>query len=45
MTDAIMQAHNHAVIPVVNTLIGGIVKVIVNYILVGNPDIAITRCV
>lgn len=42
MTDAIMQAHNHAVIPVVNTLIGGIVKVIVNYILVGNPDIAIT---
>ena len=26
----------------VNTLIGGIVKVIVNYILVGNPDIAIT---
>lgn len=38
MTDAIMQAHNHAVIPVVNTLIGGIVKVIVNYILVGNPD-------
>ena len=42
MTDAIMQAHNHAVIPVVNTLIGGIVKVIVNYILVGNPDSAIT---
>ena len=42
MTDAIMQAHNHAVIPVINTLIGGIVKVIVNYILVGNPDIAIT---
>ena len=42
MTDAIMQAHNHAVVPVINTLIGGIVKVIVNYILVGNPDIAIT---
>lgn len=42
MTDAIMQAHNHAVIPVINTLIGGVVKVIVNYILVGNPDIAIT---
>ena len=42
MTDAIMQAHNHAVIPVINTLIGGVIKVIVNYILVGNPDIAIT---
>lgn len=41
MTTAIMQAHNHMVIPVVNTLIGGIVKVIVNYILVGNPNIAI----
>lgn len=41
MTTAIMQAHNHMVLPVINTLIGGIVKVIVNYILVGNPDIAI----
>lgn len=41
MTDAIMQAHNHAVIPVINTLIGGLVKVLVNYILVGNPDIGI----
>ena len=41
MTTAIMQAHNHMVIPVINTLIGGIVKVIVNYILVGNPSIAI----
>lgn len=41
MTTAIMQAHNHMVIPVVNTLIGGVVKVIVNFILVGNPNIAI----
>lgn len=41
MTTAIMQAHNHMVIPVVNTLIGGLVKVVVNFILVGNPDIAI----
>ena len=41
MTTAIMQAHNHMVIPVVNTLIGGVLKVIVNYILVGNPDIGI----
>lgn len=41
MTTAIMQAHNHMVIPVINTLIGGLVKVVVNFILVGNPDIAI----
>lgn len=41
MTTAIMQAHNHMVMPVINTLIGGLVKVVVNYILVGNPDIAI----
>ncbi len=41
MTTAIMQAHNHMVIPVVNTLIGGLLKVGVNYILVGNPNIGI----
>lgn len=41
MTDAIMQAHNHVVIPVINTLIGGVIRVIINYILVGNPAIAI----
>lgn len=41
MTTAIMQAHNHTVLPVVNTLIGGLLKVAVNYILVGNPNIAI----
>ena len=41
MTTAIMQAHNHMVLPVINTLIGGLLKVAVNYILVGNPDFAI----
>ena len=41
MTTAIMQAHNHMVIPVINTLIGGLLKVGVNYILVGNPNIGI----
>ena len=41
MTTAIMQAHNHMVLPVINTLIGGLLKVGVNYILVGNPDIGI----
>lgn len=41
MTTAIMQAHNHMVLPVINTLIGGVMKVLVNFILVGNPGIAI----
>ena len=41
MTTAIMQAHNHMVLPVINTLIGGLLKVGVNFILVGNPDIGI----
>ncbi|MGM9523704.1 MAG: polysaccharide biosynthesis C-terminal domain-containing protein [Faecousia sp.] len=41
VTTAIMQAHNRPWLPMVNMLIGGIVKVIVNYILVGNPSIGI----
>ena len=41
VTTAIMQAHNRPWLPMVNMLIGGIVKVIVNYILVGNPNIGI----
>ncbi len=41
MTTAVMQAHNHMVIPVINTLIGGLLKVGVNYILVGNSNIGI----
>ncbi|MBR4308209.1 MAG: polysaccharide biosynthesis protein [Oscillospiraceae bacterium] len=41
MSTAIMQAHNHMVIPVINTLIGGVLKVCINYVLVGNPNIGI----
>ena len=41
VTTAIMQAHNRPWLPMINMLIGGIVKVIVNYILVGNPAIGI----
>lgn len=41
MASAIMQAHGFVFLPVVNTIIGGILKVIMNYILVGNPNIAI----
>jgi stage V sporulation protein B len=41
VTNAIMQAHGNVVIPVINMLIGGAVKVVVNYILVGNPRLNI----
>ncbi len=41
LTNAIMQAHGNVTTPLINMLIGGIVKVIVNFILVGNPNIAI----
>ena len=41
LTNAIMQAHGNVVMPVVNMIVGGIIKVIVNYILVGNPAIHI----
>ena len=39
--NAVMQAHGFVYIPVINMIIGGIVKVIVNLILVGNPKINI----
>ena len=41
MASAIMQAHGDVVTPVVNMLIGGIIKIIVNYILVGQPNLNI----
>lgn len=41
VTTAIMQAHGHAVIPVINMLCGGILKLIAVYILTGNPNIGI----
>ena len=41
LLNAIMQAHADVVTPVVNMLIGGIIKIIVNYILVGQPNLNI----
>lgn len=40
-TNALMQAHGYAHIPVVNMLTAGAVKLAVVYILVGNPNIGI----
>ena len=41
VTTAIMQAHGHAGRPVVNMLIGGVLKLAAVYILTGNPNIGI----
>lgn len=41
LTNAIMQAHGHAVIPVINMLIAGCMKLLVVYTLTGNPNIGI----
>ncbi len=43
LTNTMMQAHGFVYLPVMNMFIGGVVKVIVNYILVGNPNINIQR--
>ena len=41
LTNAIMQAHGHATLPVVNMFIGGILKLIAVFVLTANPHIAI----
>ncbi|MBQ7801281.1 MAG: polysaccharide biosynthesis protein [Oscillospiraceae bacterium] len=41
LTNAMMQAHGHAVVPVVNMFTGGILRLIVVYILTGNRNIGI----
>ena len=41
LTNAMMQAHGHAVVPVINMLLAGTMKLVVVYILTGNPNIGI----
>jgi stage V sporulation protein B len=41
LTNAIMQAHGHVNLPVINMFIGGIVKLVVVFVLTGNPAIGI----
>ena len=41
LTNAIMQAHGHVNLPVINMLVGGVLKLIVIFILTGNPNIGI----
>lgn len=39
--NSILQAHWHVGIPVFTAIVGGVVKIVVNYLLVGNDDINI----
>lgn len=41
LCNSILQANGMVNLPILAVLIGGIVKIVVNYILVGNPDILI----
>ena len=41
LTNAIMQAHNHATVPVINMLAAGVMRLIIVYILTGNPEIGL----
>ena len=41
VTTAIMQAHGHATRPVINMLIGGVLKLAAVFLLTGNPSIGI----
>lgn len=41
LTNAMMQAHGHVNIPVINMFIGGILKLVIVYILTGNREIGI----
>lgn len=39
--NSVMQAHRLVTLPMVTTILGCILKIVVNYVLVGNPDINI----
>lgn len=42
ISNAVLQAHGNEKYPVISMLAGGLTKVVVNWVLVGNPDINIT---
>ena len=41
LTNAVMQAHNHATTPVVNMLLAGVMRLFIVYFLTGNPNIGL----
>ena len=41
LTNAILQTYSKERIPIITVIVGGITKIVLNYVLVGNPDINI----
>ncbi len=41
LTNAMLQAHGHVNLPVINMFVGGIIKLVVVFVLTGNPAIGI----
>ena len=41
LTNAMLQAHGHVILPVIHMFIGGALKLVAVYILAGNPEIGI----
>ena len=41
LTNAILQSYGHERIPICTMIAGGITKIVMNYVLVGNPDVNI----
>ena len=41
LTNALLQSHGYAHIPVINTLVAGVLKLAVVYVLTGNPELGI----
>jgi len=41
LTNALLQSHGYAHIPVINTLVAGVMKLAVVYLLTGNPELGI----
>ena len=41
LTNALLQAHGYVNIPVINTLVAGVLKLAVVYVLTGNPELGI----
>lgn len=41
LTNAILQSYGHERIPICTMIAGGVTKIVMNYVLVGNPDINI----
>lgn len=40
-TNGVLQAYGHPLLPVISLLCGGILKIVTNYLMVGNPDMGI----